>query len=85
MFSMLCPCLCTLSNKPHRCLPQLLEIYALEIQMHTEQKNNKKLKELYQVRGQGRAGLVNAVPAVQPACRRPICSLQQACADTVLL
>lgn len=27
---------------------QLLEIYALEIQMHTEQKNNKKLKELYQ-------------------------------------
>ena len=28
---------------------QLLEIYALEIQLHTEQKNNKKLKELYQV------------------------------------
>jgi COP9 signalosome complex subunit 2 len=27
---------------------QLLEIYALEIQMHTEQKNSKKLKELYQ-------------------------------------
>ncbi|PSC72680.1 COP9 signalosome complex subunit 2 [Micractinium conductrix] len=27
---------------------QLLEIYALEIQMHTEQKNNKMLKELYQ-------------------------------------
>lgn len=26
---------------------QLLEIYALEIQMYTEQKNNKKLKELY--------------------------------------
>ena len=23
---------------------QLLEVYALEIQMHTEQKNNKKLK-----------------------------------------
>lgn len=35
--------------------PQLLEIYALEIQMHTEQKNNKKLKELYQV-GRGRGG-----------------------------
>lgn len=28
---------------------QLLEIYALEIQMYTEQKNNKRLKELYQV------------------------------------
>ncbi|GAB4820519.1 hypothetical protein N2152v2_007565 [Parachlorella kessleri] len=27
---------------------QLLEIYALEIQMYTEQKNNKRLKELYQ-------------------------------------
>ena len=26
---------------------QLLEIYALEIQMYTEQKNNKKLKPLY--------------------------------------
>lgn len=26
---------------------QLLEIYALEIQMHTETKNSKKLKELY--------------------------------------
>lgn len=25
----------------------LLEIYALEIQMHTETKNNKKLKEIY--------------------------------------
>ncbi|XP_060520161.1 COP9 signalosome complex subunit 2-like [Cylas formicarius] len=27
---------------------QMLEIYALEIQMYTEQKNDKKLKELYQ-------------------------------------
>eukprot|EP00117_Sycon_ciliatum_P035556 scpid36272/ scgid26925/ COP9 signalosome complex subunit 2 len=27
---------------------QLLEIYALEIQMYTEQKNNKKLKALYE-------------------------------------
>lgn len=27
---------------------QLLEIYALEIQMYTAQKNNKKLKELYE-------------------------------------
>lgn len=27
---------------------QLLEIYAIEIQMYTQQKNNKKLKELYQ-------------------------------------
>ncbi|KAK9874971.1 hypothetical protein WA026_005787 [Henosepilachna vigintioctopunctata] len=27
---------------------QLLEIYALEIQMYTEQKDNKKLKELYE-------------------------------------
>eukprot|EP00958_Prasinococcus_capsulatus_P011563 scaffold1146_cov399-Prasinococcus_capsulatus_cf.AAC.52 len=27
---------------------QLLEAYAIEIQMYTEQKNNKKLKELYQ-------------------------------------
>lgn len=27
---------------------QLLEIYALEIQMYTEQKNNKKLKDLYE-------------------------------------
>ncbi|KAH7644367.1 COP9 signalosome complex subunit 2 alien [Dermatophagoides farinae] len=27
---------------------QLLEIYALEIQMYTEQKNNKKLKKLYE-------------------------------------
>eukprot|EP00227_Mantoniella_beaufortii_P013271 CAMPEP_0197592424 /NCGR_PEP_ID=MMETSP1326-20131121/15083_1 /TAXON_ID=1155430 /ORGANISM="Genus nov. species nov., Strain RCC2288" /LENGTH=438 /DNA_ID=CAMNT_0043158121 /DNA_START=13 /DNA_END=1329 /DNA_ORIENTATION=- len=26
---------------------QLLEVYAIEIQMYTEQKNNKKLKELY--------------------------------------
>jgi COP9 signalosome complex subunit 2 len=26
---------------------QLLEVYALEIQIFTEQKNNKKLKELY--------------------------------------
>ncbi|MEW5312465.1 MAG: hypothetical protein WDW38_004098 [Sanguina aurantia] len=26
----------------------LLEIYAIEIQMHTEQRNNKKLKQLYQ-------------------------------------
>lgn len=26
----------------------LLEVYAIEIQMYTEQKNNKKLKELYQ-------------------------------------
>ena len=26
---------------------QLLEVYALEIQMYTEQKNNKKLKALY--------------------------------------
>jgi hypothetical protein len=44
---------------------QLLEIYALEIQMHTEAKNSKKLKELYQVGGErgrvggcGEAGLV---------------------------
>ncbi|CAI4231605.1 unnamed protein product [Auanema sp. JU1783] len=28
---------------------QLLEIYALEIQMHTEQKNNKALKRLYEL------------------------------------
>jgi COP9 signalosome complex subunit 2 len=28
---------------------QLLEIYALEIQLYTEQKNNKKLKDLYNV------------------------------------
>lgn len=27
---------------------QLLEVYAIEIQIYTEQKNNKKLKELYQ-------------------------------------
>ncbi|CAF0984358.1 unnamed protein product [Adineta steineri] len=27
---------------------QLLEIYALEIQMHTSQKNNKRLKQLYE-------------------------------------
>lgn len=27
---------------------QLLEIYALEIQMYTAQKNNKKLKALYE-------------------------------------
>lgn len=27
---------------------QLLEIYALEIQMYTEQKNNKALKQLYE-------------------------------------
>lgn len=27
---------------------QLLEIYALEIQMYTVQKNNKKLKKLYE-------------------------------------
>lgn len=27
---------------------QLLEVYAIEIQMYTEQKNNKKLKQLYQ-------------------------------------
>ncbi len=27
---------------------QLLEVYALEIQMYTEQKNNKKLKTLYE-------------------------------------
>lgn len=27
---------------------QLLEIYALEIQMYTAQKNNKKLKTLYE-------------------------------------
>lgn len=27
---------------------QLLEIYALEIQMYTQQKNNKKLKEIYE-------------------------------------
>ncbi len=27
---------------------QLLEIYAIEIQMHTSQKNNKKLKQLYE-------------------------------------
>ena len=32
---------------------QLLEIYALEIQMHTEAKNSKKLKELYQVGARG--------------------------------
>ena len=41
--------------------PQLLEIYALEIQMHTEQKNNKMLKELYQVGGVGGAGWMDAV------------------------
>lgn len=28
---------------------QLLEVYALEIQMHAEQRNSKKLKELYNV------------------------------------
>jgi hypothetical protein len=27
---------------------QLLEVYAVEIQMYTEQRNNKKLKQLYQ-------------------------------------
>lgn len=27
---------------------QLLEIYALEIQMHTAQRNSKKLRELYE-------------------------------------
>ena len=27
---------------------QLLEVYALEIQMYTEQKNTKRLKQLYQ-------------------------------------
>jgi hypothetical protein len=26
---------------------QLLEVYAVEIQMYTEQRNNKKLKQLY--------------------------------------
>lgn len=31
---------------------QLLEIYALEIQMHTEQKNNKALKQLYELANQ---------------------------------
>ncbi len=32
---------------------QLLEVYALEIQMHTEMRNTKQLKKLYQkVRGQ---------------------------------
>jgi hypothetical protein len=31
---------------------QLLEVYAVEIQMYTEQRNNKKLKQLYhKVRG----------------------------------
>jgi hypothetical protein len=30
---------------------QLLEVYALEIQMYTEQKNNKKLKQLYEKYG----------------------------------
>ena len=31
-----------------KCLgTQLLEVYALEIQMYTAQKNNKKLKALY--------------------------------------
>lgn len=33
---------------------QLLEVYALEIQMYTVQKNNKKLKQLYE-----KYGLVN--------------------------
>ena len=28
---------------------QLLEVYALEIQMHTVQKNTKKLKQLYEL------------------------------------
>src|SRR5690348_8775883 len=28
---------------------QLLEVYALEIQMHTLQKNTKKLKQLYEL------------------------------------
>eukprot|EP00735_Rhodelphis_limneticus_P010498 TRINITY_DN3248_c0_g1::TRINITY_DN3248_c0_g1_i1::g.29687::m.29687 TRINITY_DN3248_c0_g1::TRINITY_DN3248_c0_g1_i1::g.29687 ORF type:complete len:435 (+),score=80.14,sp/Q8W207/CSN2_ARATH/68.82/0.0,PCI/PF01399.22/2.3e+03,PCI/PF01399.22/2.2e-25,PCI_Csn8/PF10075.4/1.2e-16,TPR_7/PF13176.1/20,TPR_7/PF13176.1/6e+02,TPR_7/PF13176.1/0.47,TPR_7/PF13176.1/1.4e+02,TPR_7/PF13176.1/2.3e+03,TPR_7/PF13176.1/2.6e+03,TPR_12/PF13424.1/2.2e+03,TPR_12/PF13424.1/0.44,TPR_12/PF13424.1/5.6e+03,TPR_12/PF13424.1/94 TRINITY_ len=32
----------------HKKGTQLLEVYALEIQMYTETKNNKKLKDLYQ-------------------------------------
>ncbi|KAL1516701.1 hypothetical protein ABEB36_000579 [Hypothenemus hampei] len=34
-------------SDPHKGT-QMLEIYALEIQMYTEQKNNRKLKELYE-------------------------------------
>ena len=34
---------------------QLLEVYALEIQMHTATKNNKKLKSLYRRRCRSRA------------------------------
>lgn len=36
---------------------QLLEIYALEIQMHTAQKNNKKLKQLYEASLQIKAAI----------------------------
>lgn len=36
-----------LEADPHKGT-QLLEIYALEIQMYTEQKNNKQLKDLYE-------------------------------------
>lgn len=47
---------------------QLLEIYALEIQMHTEQKNSKKLKELYHVGGA-------ASRACSPRTALPACLL----------
>ena len=37
---------------------QLLEVYALEIQIYTEQKNGKKLKQLYS----GALGIKSAIP-----------------------
>mmetsp|Transcript_5110 Transcript_5110/g.9638 ORF Transcript_5110/g.9638 Transcript_5110/m.9638 type:complete len:437 (-) Transcript_5110:163-1473(-) len=41
-------CQCSDGTDDQKKGTQLLEVYAIEIQMYTEQKNNKKLKQLYQ-------------------------------------
>ena len=62
---------------------QLLEIYALEIQMYTAQKNNKKLKALYEQS----LHIKSAIPhplimgvirgtVVRPFCRVVCCGLK---------
>ena len=58
---------------------QLLEVYALEIQMHTATKNNKKLKSLYAKALQIKSAIPH--PKIMVRARR-ICATHALCAES---
>lgn len=53
---------------------QLLEVYAAEIQVQTELRNAKKLKELYQVRKKGQEGAYRGAQGTYDAMKPARCA-----------